>query len=127
MNRPADPVAEDVRITDVNTYAGSYWGERDLRFNTYDGELWISLDGGAYQRYGDRISLPSATANGVKHTVKAYTLKDLDGKSLRSSIVTVTMTAKDPSVVDYSEAVWTPVAAGEKVDTDGYYLTLKFS
>ncbi len=122
VNRPADPVAEDVRITDVNTYAGSYWGERDLRFNTYDGELWISLDGGAYQRYGDRISLPSATANGVKHTVKAYTLKDLDGKSLRSSIVTVTMTAKDPSVVDYSEAVWTPVAAGEKVDTDGYYL-----
>ena len=122
VNRPVDPVAEEVRITDVNTYAGSYWGERDLKFNVYDGELWISLDGGEYQRYGDRISLPAATSNGVKHTVKAYAVKDVDGQSLRSSIVTVTMTAKDPSVVDYSEAVWTPVAAGEKVDTEGYYI-----
>lgn len=122
VNRPVDPVAEEVRITDVNTYAGSYWGERDLKFNVYDGELWISLDGGEYQRYGDKISLPSATSNGVRHTVKAYALKNVDGHSLRSSIVTVTMTAKDPNVVDYSEAVWTPVAAGEKVDTEGYYI-----
>lgn len=122
VNRPVDPVAEEVRITDVNTYAGSYWGERDLKFNVYDGELWISLDGGEYQRYGDRISLPAATSNGVKHTVKAYAVKDVDGQSLRSSIVTVTMTAKDPSVVDYTSAVWTPVAPGENVDADGYYL-----
>lgn len=122
VNRPADPVAHDVRITDVNTYAGSYWGECDLRFNVYDGELWISLDGASYQRYGDRISLPPATSNGVKHTVKAYAMKEVAGQSLRSSIVTVTMTAKDPSVADYSEAVWTPVVAGEKVDTDVYYL-----
>lgn len=122
VNRPADPVAHDVRITDVNTYAGSYWGECDLRFNVYDGELWISLDGASYQRYGDRISLPSATSNGVKHTVKAYAMKEVAGQFLRSSIVTITMTAKDPSVADYSEAVWTPVVAGEKVDTDVYYL-----
>lgn len=124
VNRPVDPVAEEVRITDVNTYAGSYWGERDLKFNVYDGELWISLDGGEYQRYGDKISLPAATSNGVRHTVKAYALKNVDGHSLRSSIVTVTMTAKDPNVVDYSEAVWTPVAAGEKVDTEGYYIIM---
>lgn len=122
VNRPADPVAEDVRITDVNTYAGSYWGERDLRFNVSDGELWISLDGASYQRYGDRISLPAATSNSVKHTVKAYAVKDVEGRSLRSSIVTVTMTAKDPNVVDYTSAVWSPVAPGENVDADDYYL-----
>lgn len=122
VNRPADPVAEDVRITDVNTYAGSYWGECDLRFNVSDGELWISLDGASYQRYGDRISLPAATSNSVKHTVKAYAVKDVEGRSLRSSIVTVTMTAKDPNVVDYTSAVWSPVAPGENVDADDYYL-----
>ncbi len=122
VNRPADPVAEDVRLTDVNTYAASYWGERDLRFNVSEGELWISLDGGKYQRYGDRISLPNANSNGVRHTVKAYAQKDVEGKTLRSSIVTVTMTAKDPDVIDYSEALWTQVAAGDKIDGEGYYL-----
>ncbi len=122
VNRPADPGVGDVRMTDVNTYTANYWGERELCFNVAEGELWVSLDGEPYQRYGDRISLPAATSNGVKHTVKAYALKEVAGKLLRSSIVTVTMTAKDPDIVDYSEAVWMPTAAGDRIDADSYYL-----
>lgn len=113
VNRPADPAVQDARLTDVNTYAADYWGSRNLVFDIAEGDLWISLDGGSYQRYGDRISIPAGTVNGETHIVKAYAMKETGGKNLRSSVVTVTMTAKDPSVTDYSTSVWTPAATGD--------------
>ncbi|MBJ2196578.1 MAG: hypothetical protein HFJ90_07855 [Muribaculaceae bacterium] len=124
VNRPADPAVQDARLTDVNTYAADYWGSRNLVFDIAEGDLWISLDGGSYQRYGDRISIPAGTVNGETHIVKAYAMKETGGKNLRSSVVTVTMTAKDPSVTDYSTSVWTPAATGDAIDPESLYVII---
>lgn len=125
VNRPTDPEALDVRLTDVNTYASNYWGDRELAFNTdSDSELWISLDGGTYQRYGDRIQLPAGTTHGDKHVVKAYALANWGERTLKSSIVTVTMSVKNPDETDYSEATWSPVKNIAEITSDGHYLIL---
>lgn len=115
INRPADPKALDARVTNVNTYSISYWGNKEVEFDAPDGDLWISLDGGEYQRYGSRISVPAGTVHDTTHTLKAYAMQQKDGHELRSSIVTVNLTVKDPSIVDYTTAVWTPAKAGDEI------------
>ncbi len=115
VNRPTDPTVNNARMTNVNTYSISYWGDCNVEFNAPEGDLWISLDGGNYQQYGSSINLPAGTVHNTTHTLQAYALQDKDGYSLRSSIVTVNLTVKDPDVVDYSTAIWTPTATGETI------------
>lgn len=123
-NRPSDPVALDARLTDVNTYSVNYWGDREICFALQEGDLWISLDGGSYQRYGDRIKVPAGNVHGTEHRIKAYALKEDGDRQLRSSIVTVNLTVKDPSVADYTDALWEPVRSAASINADGYYIVL---
>lgn len=130
VNRPKDPDVENVTLEGVNTYVGDYWGSRDVVFSFDEGDLWISLDGGEYQRYGDRITLPAGLKHGDVHQIKAYLTKEVAPSAgeakvitLRSSVVTVTMSVKDPLVLDYTTAIWEPVAAGSEI-SDDYYLLL---
>lgn len=122
VNRPADPVVENARLTDVNTYSITYWGSLDVGFITDGSDLWVSLDGGSYQRYGDRISVPAGTTHGEAHQLKAYARKNVDGRELRSSIVTVNLNVKDPAVIDYTTAVWEPVRSSSDVMPGEYYI-----
>lgn len=115
VNRPADPTVADARMSNVNTYEISYWGNRDVEFNCTEGDLWISLDGGDYQRYGNSITVPAGNIHNNSHELKAYSMQQKSGYELRSSIVTVTLTAKDPDVVDYTTAAWTPAAEGDAI------------
>lgn len=124
VNRPADPTVVDARLSNVNTYEISYWGNREVEFNFSDGDLWVSLDGGDYQRYGNSVSVPAGNIHNTTHILKAYTMHEKSGYELRSSIVTVTLTAKDPSVVDYTNAVWTPAKAGETITPGEKYVLI---
>lgn len=123
-NRPAEPVAREARLANVNTYTLDYWGAKRLAFDVPEGDLWISIDGGDYERYGSEIELPEGKTHGQSHVLKAYSLFDSGEKSLRSPIVTVTATSKDPDIVDYTAALWTATKPGAKIDTSKYYIVV---
>ncbi|MDE6340281.1 MAG: hypothetical protein K2K97_10920, partial [Muribaculaceae bacterium] len=107
-----------------NQTSDPYWDARDLKFDCPDGNLWISYDGGAFERYGERFSLPSASKHGEKHTLKAYSVAQTRSEGLRSSYVYVTMTGRDAKVTDYTDAVWTPVTKTSQIETGEYYIIL---
>lgn len=124
VNRPAAPEVSDMWLTAVNTYYGRWWEAMDLKFMAPDGDLWVSVDGGAYQRYGDSVQIPAATSGTQTHEVKAYTVADVSGMELRSAVTTISLMAKDPAVTDYAEACWVPVTENSQIDTDSYYIIL---
>ena len=124
VNRPSDPKLSGLWLTGVNTYSGRYWEGTDLQFDCPDGDLWISYDGGEFQRYGERFSLPSASTHGEKHTLKAYSAAATRSEGLRSSYVYVTMTGRDAAVTDYTDAIWTPVTATSEIEKGKYYIIL---
>lgn len=124
VNRPADPQVSGIWLTGVNTYSGRYWGSGDIAFDVADGDLWVSCDGSSYQRYGGSVALPAASAHGERHVFKAYALDEDGGKNLRSSIVYVTMTGRDPSVIDYTDGIWTPVTDDSQVAAGEYYIIM---
>lgn len=126
MNRPADPKISGLWLTGVNTYSGRYWESKDLEIDCPEGNLWISFDGGEFQRYGERFSLPAAASHGERHTIKLYAARDNTRSSddMRSSYVYVTMTGKDKTVTDYTDAVWVPVTQTSEIEKGDYYILL---
>ena len=124
VNRPAAPAVEGMWLTAVNGYYGRWWDATDVEFVAPEGDLWISVDGGDYQRYGNAVHINAATSGTQTHEIKAYTTATVSGVELRSPVTTVSLLAKDPSVTDYAEACWVPVTDDSQIDSDSYYIIL---
>lgn len=124
VNRPAAPAIEGMWMQGVNTYLGYWWDTTDIQFIAPEGDLWVSIDGGGYQRYGDAVHINAATSGTQTHEIKAYTTATVSGVELRSPVTTVSLLAKDPSVTDYAEACWVPVTDDSQIDSDSYYIIL---
>lgn len=124
VNRPSAPVADGLWMTAVNTYNGRWWEEMDIVFDVPEGDLWVSIDGGSYQRYGKSVHVDAAVSGSQTHELKAYAETTVSGRELRSSVATVTLLAKDPSVTDYVDARWVPVTDDAQISADSYYIIL---
>lgn len=122
VERPSAPRPSGLWMKGVNTYSSRYWDIADAGFETYGNDLWISLDGGNYQQYGNGVKIPAADKHGDIHTVKAYCEKVDGSYVLRSPVVSVTFIAKDAKVNDYSVADYEAVKSGDVVDKDGRYI-----
>ena len=128
-DRPEAPRFAGEWLTGVNTYSGRWWTSTLKPIETSGGDLMVSINGGDYEQYGPGITIPAAAAHGETLSLKAYTEWDRGGTPLRSSIASLTLTALDPSVSDYTEAIWTKVTdlSQFKAGTDSYYIILSRS
>lgn len=126
VNRPEAPAVEKRWLTGVNTFAGRWWNGEEVRyvFDESEGDLWVSIDGGNYQRYGNRVSISAAGSASDSHKLRAYLEKSVEGYTLKSSVTTLTLTALDPDKADYTTAVWEPVTAQTDIQPDAYYVLL---
>ncbi len=120
--RPDSPRPAGMWMKGVNTYSARYWDSTSALFDTDGADLWISMDGGNYQRYGNGIRIPAAQKHGEKHTIRAYCEMVSGNHILKSPEVTVTMIAKEKNVNDYSTADYVPVIYGESIDPASRYL-----
>ena len=106
IDRPAAPTFDGARAIGVDTYTKRWWDGfiQDIGYD--DGTLKVSLDGRDYYTpVYDSIQFDPAE-RGDSHVVKAYVEKTVDGYTLRSSVATLTLIARDPSVTEYSTARW---------------------
>lgn len=127
VDRPDTPRFTGKWMRGVNTYVARWWNKTLVPVEHIDGDLWISLDGGEYQQYGPGIEIPAATVHGQTLTIAAYTEIEKDGLTLRSSVARLTLTARDPEVTDYTDALWTRVAEASQFtasDPRDYYILL---
>ena len=125
IDRPAAPVVKGEWLTGVNTYKARWWEGKTFPISAPEGDLWISLDGGSFDRYGEGITVEKAAKHGDVVTIKAYCETPTRASApLRSSMVSLTLTAKDPAAVEYTDAVWTPVESSADISKDGYYIII---
>lgn len=124
IDRPADPVVVGEWLTGVNTYNARWWEEKTFSISAPEGDLWISVNGGNYERFGEGITIEKAKKHGDVTKIKAYTETATRASALRSSIVSLTLTAKDPAATDYTDGVWTPVESTSDIKKDIYYIIL---
>lgn len=122
IDRPAAPVITGEWLTGVNTYNARIWEEKTFPITAPEGDLWISINGGEFERYGEGLTLGKAKKHGDVTSVKAYSEYSTRASSLRSSMVYLTVTAKDPAVTEYTDAVWTPVESSADIVKDAYYI-----
>lgn len=120
-NRPRDPFVQDLWMTGVNTYYGRWWDSQLVKFDSPDGKLMITY-GNTTQQYGEGIEIPSATKHDEIIKLSAKAVADLNGTEFNSSTAYVTLVAKDPAVVDYSEAVWSLVTDDSNIEEGVYYV-----
>lgn len=121
-DRPESPKPTGMWLTAVNGYQYRNWDAMNVEFQTGGAELWVSYDGGKYQRYGSAVSVPNIYQHGETHTLTAYCQSSKDGYTLTSPLTTVTLVAKDASTLDYSAARYVPVKKGETVSQSEKYL-----
>ena len=126
VDRPEAPVFDGF-ARKVNTYFGDWWAESTIPVNAAEGDLWVSIDGGNYQRFGDAVKINAAAAAGEQHTLRAYTEWEKEGVTLRSPVSTLHLTAVDPASDSFSTAIWEPVTDLSGIDTGSYYLILSAS
>ena len=122
FDRPESPKPKGMWLTAVDNYQFRNWAAMDVEFQTGGNDLWISYNGGKYQRYGTAISIPNASSQGTIYTLSAY-CEAVNGRyTLASPITTVTLIGKDPTVSDYSSARYLPVKKGENISLNDKYL-----
>ncbi|MDE5870026.1 MAG: endonuclease, partial [Muribaculaceae bacterium] len=124
IDRPAEPVFTGCRVIGVNKYHSRWWEPNTVAISHEAGDLWVSVNGGDYEQYGPGVSVPAATTHGAVHSLAAYTATEHNGKTFRSSVATLTLTARDPEKDDYTEALYVPVEtqADFRPDNDTYYV-----
>lgn len=109
-DRPEAPVFEATRLTGVNTYALRWWDGYVQKISHTSGTLMVSIDGGTYRESDGMVEIDPAFTRDDYHLIKAYTVAEVDGRELRSSVSTLDMLARDPSGTDYSGARWDRVS-----------------
>ena len=114
-DRPESPKPMGMWLTAVDGYQYRNWDAMNVEFQTGGNDLWISYNGGKYQRYGSAISVPNACQHGETHTITAYCQSSKDGYTLTSPVTSVTLVAKDAATLDYSAAKYIPVKKGENI------------
>lgn len=105
-DRPAAPKFVSARMTDVNTYSRRWWDGFGQEITHGEGMLMVSLDGRDYYESDGVVQFDPAMDGSESHTIKAYAVKEADGRTLRSPIATLTLLARDPSATEYSTARW---------------------
>ena len=123
VNRPAAPTVPDAWLTAVNTYSRRWWDGFSLSFNHDGDRLMLSIDGREYYEPSD-FFVDGADSAADRHTYKAYVTSNVNGMILNSPVTTVTLTALDPYVTDYSQARWEKVQGEPAALDDGYYIIL---
>lgn len=121
-DRPESPKAVGMWLTAVDGYQYRNWDAMNVEFQTGGNDLWISYDGGKYERYGSAISVPNAYKHGETHTITAYCEATKDGYTFKSPVTTVSLVAKDATTLDYSLARYLPVKTGESVSQNEKYV-----
>lgn len=124
VNRPAAPVFSGKWMRGINTYYARWWDSETLPVDAGGGDLWISLDGGDFERFGDGITVRAATGKNDTRTLRAYTESCVSGYVLRSPVTTLSMVALDPGARDYSRAVWEPVSDMTGFSVSDYYILM---
>lgn len=122
--RPEAPIFDGHWLTGVNTYRGRWWDTKNIEIDAQGGDLWVSIDGGEYERFGSAVTINAATMHGVDHVLHAYTEYATRSTTapLRSSVAELTLTSRDPAVTDYAHATWKLVENTADVDKDGIYI-----
>lgn len=122
--RPSAPVFTGYEPYMVNTYTGRWWTATDIDIEyDPDSRLMVSVNGSAYQpltRAG--VSIDGASGASDKATVKAYAVRTADGKELGSPVAVLNLTAKDPSMVDFTEGKWKLVKSGSELTAADRYI-----
>jgi endonuclease I len=123
-DRPEAPVFTGTWMTGVNTYNHRWWDgyTQTIDYDT-DCTLMVSIDGRDYYESEGVLMIDPAMDGAESHTYRAYTVSEKDGTSMRSSTATLTVTARDPNVTDWSAARWERVEEeGELDGLAGHYL-----
>lgn len=121
-DRPSAPRPLGLWMTGVNTYRGRYWEQTRIEFDTNGADLWISINGESFQRYGDAVVLPASKGHGITTELESYCEKEVNGKLLRSSMVRIKMTGKELGIKDYSVASYEPATADIKINKDDRFV-----
>lgn len=124
IDRPAEPVFTGCRVVGVNRYSSRWWEQNIVPISHEEGDLWVSVNGGDYEQFGPGVSVPAASSHGAVHSLAAYTATEHNGKTFRSSVATLTLTARDPEKDDYTEALYVPVTTQTdfQPDDNTYYI-----
>lgn len=128
-NRPSAPAISDAWMNGINTYYVRGWQSVTTRFFIPEGaELWASVNGGSYERYGDAVTVTGLSTHEQVAKIAAYSVRpgeyDGDGTEnpFRSPITYVTLVGADPEVTDYSSAVWEAVKDNDMLEAGTRYI-----
>ncbi len=129
VDRPAAPVFTGAWMTGVNTYSQRWWDGYTQTIEFDRGKqnnniLYISIDGRDFHEADDVLMIDPANDGAETHTYRAFVVAN--GGGLRSSISTLTVTAREPSVTDWSAGRWEKVT-GDMIPGDlsfGHYILL---
>lgn len=124
VNRPSAPTFAGYWQVGVNQYSGKWWNPFKLNVSGVDGDLYVKYGDGEWQRFGNCINIPEADAQTKELTIEAYCEKNVEGYVLRSPISRIKLMPKDPTMADYTAAVWEPVTASSEISTDDIYILL---
>jgi len=129
VDRPEAPAFTRRWMTGVNTYSGRWWSKTTEPLTAPGGNLMISINGSQFDQYGSSITIPAASSHGESLVLKTYTETEKNGLTLRSSLATLTLTARQPGVADYTEAVWKEVKDMNTFlkDPEAYHIILSSS
>lgn len=122
-DRPEAPLFSGCRLVGVNTYTRRWWEGFDLPIEYSDGTLMLSIDGRDFFEPSD-LHIDSAMADGEMHTYRAYTVKEVNGRQMKSHVAALSIIACDPHIKNYSSARWERVNTGDAITTDDLYVIL---
>lgn len=106
IDRPQPPKFAGARTVGVNTYALRWWDGYSQQILADDGILMVSIDGRDFYPSSGELQIDAAADKSEKHSYLAYTEKEIDGLTLRSSISRLDIVARDPNAIDYSGGRW---------------------
>lgn len=116
IDRPEAPTFGNVVITGVNVYSARWWDGFTQPIDYNEGELFVSLDGRAYYNpLHNSVEFDAAQTDDETHVIKAYTVANVDGYTLRSPIATLNLSARNPELVEYTTARWERVTAQDDI------------
>lgn len=117
IDRPEAPTFDGSRPVGVNTYTARWWDGFRQAVDYTEGELMLSLDGrDYYSPLSAGVEFDAAVNASESHVIKAYTIAQVEGYSLRSPISTLTLRARDPQETEYTTARWEKLTADARVE-----------
>lgn len=123
-DRPDAPLFAGAWMRGVNTWEMRWWDGVRIPVEYAGGRLYMSIDGrDEYENTTGTIDVDPASDASERHVYKAH-VTSLEGLRLSSPVATLTLSAADPSLPDYSLANWTRVTHDTPDPADGLYLFL---